>query len=107
MRSRASSKARGIMTRQCRIPRLLCASGRAKLSKIELNLINERGLPRRPWYKHEIYAPGFYTGYGAKTLPGIREAIEQHKWDEAAEQIGIAATAIDRSAAQIDRATAI
>jgi N-acetylated-alpha-linked acidic dipeptidase len=77
-----------------------------ELRKIEPSLINERGLPRRPWYKHEIYAPGFYTGYGAKTLPGIREAIEQHKWDEAAEQIGVAATAIDRSAAQIDRATA-
>jgi len=79
----------------------------SELRKIELSLITERGLPRRPWYKHEIYAPGFYTGYGAKTLPGVREAIEQHKWDEAAEQIGIAATAIDRSTAQIDRATAI
>jgi N-acetylated-alpha-linked acidic dipeptidase len=78
-----------------------------ELRKIEPALINERGLPRRPWYKHEIYAPGFYTGYVAKTLPGIREAIEQHKWEEAAEQIGIAATAFDRSAAQIDRATAI
>jgi len=39
------------------------------------------GLPKRPWFRHQIYAPGFYTGYGVKTLPGIREAIEQEEWD--------------------------
>jgi len=53
----------------------------------EQQLLNETGLPRRPWYKHTIYAPGFYTGYGVKTMPGIREAIEQRKWKEAQEQI--------------------
>ena len=78
-----------------------------ELRKIELALIDERGLPRRPWYEHEIYAPGFYTGYGAKTVPGVREAIEQHNWAQAQEQIGIAASAIDRAATQIDRATAV
>src|SRR5262249_53535245 len=77
------------------------------LQQIELMLVLDQGLPRRPWYKHAIYAPGFYTGYGAKTLPGIREAIEQHKWSEAAEQIGIVAGVLERAAAQIDRATAI
>ena len=45
----------------------------------ERQLINETGLPRRDWYKHILYAPGFYTGYAVKTLPGIREAIEQKK----------------------------
>lgn len=45
------------------------------------------GLPRRPWYRHVIYAPGFYTGYGVKTMPGIREAIEQRNWTEAQQQI--------------------
>ena len=70
-------------------------------------MITDRGLPRRPWFKHQIYAPGFYTGYGVKTLPGIREAIEQHKWDEAGEQIGIVATTLEQTAAQIDRVTAI
>jgi N-acetylated-alpha-linked acidic dipeptidase len=74
-----------------------------QLRMIEGTLIDERGLPRRPWYKHQIYAPGFYTGYGAKTLPGVREAIEQHKWEEAAEQIRIAASAIESCAEQIDR----
>jgi N-acetylated-alpha-linked acidic dipeptidase len=77
------------------------------LQQIELTLITERGLPRRPWFRHAIYAPGFYTGYGAKTLPGIREAIEQHNWNEAADQIGIAARVLERAAAQIDRAAAV
>jgi N-acetylated-alpha-linked acidic dipeptidase len=78
-----------------------------ELRKLELSLIDERGLPRRPWYEHQLYAPGYYTGYGVKTLPGIREAIEQHHWDEAIEQMTIAAAAIDRLAAQLDRATAV
>jgi N-acetylated-alpha-linked acidic dipeptidase len=77
------------------------------LRQVELTLITDRGLPRRPWFKHAIYAPGFYTGYGAKTLPGIREAIEQHNWNEAIEQIGLVANTLARTAEQIDRATAI
>jgi N-acetylated-alpha-linked acidic dipeptidase len=77
------------------------------LRQIETALVDERGLPRRPWFKHMIYAPGFYTGYGAKTLPGIREAIEQHNWNEATEQIAIVASTLERTAAQIDRATSV
>lgn len=64
------------------------------LFKSERQLISASGLPRRPWYKHTIYAPGFYTGYGVKTLPGVREAIEQRNWKEAEEQIQIAAQAL-------------
>ena len=60
----------------------------------EQQLLLPDGLPRRPWYKHAIYAPGFYTGYGVKTLPGIREAIEQRNWPEAQAQIVNAADAI-------------
>jgi N-acetylated-alpha-linked acidic dipeptidase len=52
------------------------------LYKAERSLIDPNGLPRRAWYKHEIYAPGYYTGYGVKTLPAIREAIEQRNWKE-------------------------
>jgi N-acetylated-alpha-linked acidic dipeptidase len=59
------------------------------------------GLPRRPWYRHTIYAPGFYTGYGVKTLPGIREAIEQRNWDEAQQQIGVVAKHIDNLASYL------
>ncbi|WP_419212192.1 transferrin receptor-like dimerization domain-containing protein [Maribacter sp. X9] len=60
-----------------------------KLMQAERMLISEKGLPRRPWFKHQIYAPGFYTGYGVKTLPGVREAIEQKNWKEAQEQIKV------------------
>ncbi len=45
----------------------------AILYKAERSLLQEKGLPRRPWYKHQIYAPGFYTGYGVKTLPGVEK----------------------------------
>jgi N-acetylated-alpha-linked acidic dipeptidase len=77
------------------------------LRRVELSMLTERGLPRRPWFKHQIYAPGFYTGYGVKTLPAIREAIEQHNWDEAGEQITVVAKTLEDTAAQIDRALAV
>ncbi len=67
-------------------------------------LTRKEGLPRRDWYRHQIYAPGFYTGYGVKTLPGIREAIEQRDWKEANEQIVIVSKTIENFAANIDRA---
>jgi N-acetylated-alpha-linked acidic dipeptidase len=66
------------------------------LFQAEQQLLSPSGLPNRGWYKHTIYAPGFYTGYGVKTMPGIREAIEQRAWKEAQEQIVIAADAINR-----------
>ena len=70
-------------------------------------LIRDAGLPRRPWYKHQIYAPGYYTGYGVKTIPGVREAIEERDWDEAEAQIPIAAQTLVAMAFQIDKATAL
>ncbi len=60
----------------------------------ERELTNPDGLPRRPWFKHLVYAPGFYTGYGVKTLPGVREAIEQRDWKEAEAEAVRAAAAI-------------
>lgn len=68
------------------------------LYKAEQELLTETGLPRRPWYKHTLYAPGFYTGYGVKTMPGIREAIEQRNWKEAQDQIEVDAKAIEKLA---------
>jgi N-acetylated-alpha-linked acidic dipeptidase len=68
---------------------------------------HEAGLPRRPWFKHLAYAPGFYTGYGVKTLPGIREGIEQKQWDEARSFVPIVARAIDALASQVDRARSV
>jgi len=76
------------------------------LYRAEQQLLNEVGLPRRAWYKHTIYAPGFYTGYGVKTMPGIREAIEQGNWQEAQEQIQVDAAAIQKLAAYFNRMTA-
>jgi N-acetylated-alpha-linked acidic dipeptidase len=66
------------------------------LYQAEQQLLNDAGLPARSWYKHTLYAPGFYTGYGVKTIPGVREAIEQRRWKEAQEQIGVVAAAINR-----------
>ncbi|HKI01997.1 MAG TPA: M28 family metallopeptidase [Thermoanaerobaculia bacterium] len=76
------------------------------LLRSERALTRTEGLPRRPWYVHQIYAPGYYTGYGVKTLPGVREAIEERQWQEASEQIGIVAGVIEGFAKEIDRATA-
>ena len=68
------------------------------LYRAEQQLLSPNGLPRRPWYRHSIYAPGFYTGYGVKTLPGIREAIEQRNFTEAQQQIEIDAAVITKFA---------
>jgi len=91
--------------------RLASAGTQARLDQILMNversMTREAGLPRRPWFKHQVYAPGFYTGYGVKTLPGVREAIEQHNWKEANEQIAHAAAALQQVASEIDRATAL
>ncbi|MGC1390149.1 MAG: transferrin receptor-like dimerization domain-containing protein [Bacteroidales bacterium] len=68
------------------------------LQHAEQQLLNETGLPRRAWYKHTLYAPGSYTGYDVKTMPGIREAIEQRDWKEAQQQIEVDSKAIIRLA---------
>lgn len=72
------------------------------LYQAEQQLLNANGLPKRSWYKHTLYAPGFYTGYGVKTMPGVREAIEQRNWKEAQEQIGEAAAALTRLALHLE-----
>ncbi len=77
------------------------------LRQAEQKLLSANGLPRRGWFRHTIYAPGFYTGYGVKTLPGVREAIEQRNWKEAQEQIEIAAKAINEYSTQINAASNI
>jgi N-acetylated-alpha-linked acidic dipeptidase len=76
------------------------------LMQTERALLRPDGLPRRAWYKHQVYAPGFYTGYGAKTLPGVREALEQRQWDEVGEQIGRVAETLEKFNETVERATA-
>jgi N-acetylated-alpha-linked acidic dipeptidase len=75
-----------------------------KLIQSERRLTDSTGLPGRPWFKHMIYAPGAYTGYGVKTLPAVREAIEQKKWAEAESEIARVARTIENEAALIDSA---
>jgi N-acetylated-alpha-linked acidic dipeptidase len=58
-----------------------------RLMQSERRLLTSAGLPNRPWYRHQLYAPGYYTGYDAKTIPAVREAIEQKQWKEADEEI--------------------
>ncbi len=75
------------------------------LMDAERTLTRKEGLPGRPWYKHEIYAPGMYTGYGVKTLPAIREALELRKWKEAEEQTKVVAGVFENYAHMVDKAT--
>jgi len=71
----------------------------------ERELILSEGLPGRPWFKHSIYAPGFYTGYGVKTLPSVREAIEQRQFDQVPGQIKIAADVLSKMAERVEELT--
>ena len=73
----------------------------------ERSLVADGGLPNRPWYRHQIYAPGFYTGYGVKTLPGVREAIEQRQFEILPRQIERLANALNALADQIEKAGAM
>ena len=79
----------------------------AAVAGLEQALTDPRGLPGRDWYRHMIYAPGSHTGYGVKTLPGIREAIEERRWDEANQYIGVVAHALNAYSARLDRAIAM
>ena len=85
--------------------------GRASLAQVNLELLqSERaltdanGLPGRPWFKHQLYAPGFYTGYGVKTVPAVREAIEQKQWSTAEQSINTVSKVLENEAAVIEKA---
>src|ERR1700730_6413348 len=71
------------------------------LMESERKLTNSQGLPNRPWFKHQLYAPGFYTGYAVKTMPAVREAIEQKQWKQADEAIVVVAGVLRDEAALI------
>jgi N-acetylated-alpha-linked acidic dipeptidase len=77
-----------------------------KLIAVERALTLNDGLPNRPWFQHQIYAPGFYTGYGVKTLPAVRESIEQKEWRLAEEQIARVGKVLENTGEAIDGATA-
>ena len=77
------------------------------LLAVERSLTSAEGLPRRPWFRHLLYAPGFYTGYGVKTIPGVREAIEQGDWKEADGEIVRAAERLTAAAGMIAKAAGV
>jgi N-acetylated-alpha-linked acidic dipeptidase len=79
----------------------------AALQPLEQSLLLPQGLPGRPWYQNLIYAPGRFTGYGAKTLPGVREALEERRYKDAQTYVGLTGQALGAYAAGLDRATAI
>ena len=64
-------------------------------------------MPRREWFKNMIYAPGYYTGYGVKTLPGIREGLEERNWNEVREYVNEVAKSLDRATRNINSASRI
>lgn len=74
----------------------------ARLIQSERQFIDEHGLPRRSWYRHLLYAPGYYTGYGVKTMPGVREAIEEKRYADVEKEVVRVAAALDRETALLD-----
>ncbi len=76
-----------------------------QMGRMEQALTDTDGLPGRPWFKHFIYAPGMQTGYGVKTVPGVREALESRRWDEADRYAVITAQVLDRYRAELDQLT--
>ena len=82
------------------------AAANRSLAQVERALTLPDGLPGRPWFKHQIYAPGMYTGYGVKTIPGVREAIEQKNWKQADEQLLRAGKVLENEAAAIEAVAA-
>ena len=79
----------------------------AIIRRAEQQLAPAGGLPGRPWYRHTVYAPGYDTGYGVKTLPGVREAVERRDWGQARSETERLERAIENYAARIDAATEV
>ena len=77
------------------------------MGRMEQSLTDPDGLPGRQWFKHMIYAPGMLTGYGVKTVPGVREALEARRWDEAGKYAAVTAKVLDGYRAQLDKLTAM
>ncbi|HXY25020.1 MAG TPA: transferrin receptor-like dimerization domain-containing protein [Candidatus Acidoferrum sp.] len=88
----------------------LASASLAEVNKLliesERRLTNAEGLPNRPWFKHQLYAPGFYTGYAVKTVPAVREAIELKQWKQADEAIVVVSHVLENEAALISSAAA-
>lgn len=104
LRGSASSYDAAVALRAPHLPPQDAARLFVLISDAEQALAPEAGLPGRPWYRNLVYAPGRLTGYSAKTLPGIREAIEEQRWKDAKRYIAITAAALDAAADRLDSA---
>ena len=86
------------------LPAQTAAALNTELVQIQRAFLTERGLPERPWFKHQVYAPGAYTGYGAKPIAAVREYMDQEKWKEAEAQVPIIGQVLENVAAAIGKA---
>jgi N-acetylated-alpha-linked acidic dipeptidase len=104
---RAAGAADAMLAHADQLPPATQARINGALNGIDQLLLDPQGLPGRSWYKNLISAPGMLTGYGAKTLPGVREAIEQRRWDDARAYVGRTAAVIEAYANRLDQAVAM
>lgn len=86
------------------LPPQTSAALNAELIQIQRIFLTEKGLPERPWFRHQVYAPGAYTGYGAKPIAAVREYMDQEKWKEADAQVPMVGQVLENVAAAIGRA---
>ena len=105
--TRAAAAADGVIARADKLPPATQARIDASLLHIDQLLLDPQGLPGRQWYQNLISAPGTLTGYGAKTLPGVREAIEQRRWDDARAYVQRTAKVIEDYADRLDQVAAM
>jgi len=105
--TRAAADADGMLAREDKLPLATQARINGALLGIDQLLLDPQGLPGRGWYQNLISAPGMLTGYGAKTLPGVREAIEQRRWDDARTYVGRTAAVIEAYANRLDQVVAM
>lgn len=96
-----------IAAREASLTPAQAAALNGKLRDIEQTLLSPAGLPFRPWFRNILYAPGRFTGYGSKTLPGVREAVEERRFDDAVREAGIAARALNDYADRLNAATGL
>jgi N-acetylated-alpha-linked acidic dipeptidase len=86
------------------VPAPAAAALNADLLQIQRTFLSEKGLPERPWFKHQVYAPGAYTGYGAKPIAAVREYMDQEKWKEAEAQVPLVGQVLENVAVAIGKA---
>jgi N-acetylated-alpha-linked acidic dipeptidase len=101
---RSAAAADAVLGREESLPVAIQARINANLAQIDQLLLDPQGLPGRPWFKNLVYAPGTLTGYGAKTLPGVREAIEQRRWDDARAYVERTAAVLEAYSSRLDAA---